>query len=87
MGALLISSILQIGNHDNPRSVTRLGGEEQARLAAMLTLTLPGTPGIYYGEEIGMIDSTSFTVSINLQIKDCDSEQSGVYMYNGLELN
>jgi len=49
-----------IGNHDNPRSVTRLGGEAQARLAAMLTLTLPGTPGIYYGEEIGMVDSTSF---------------------------
>lgn len=50
-----------VGNHDNPRSVTRLGSELQARLAAMLTLTLPGTPGIYYGEEIGMEDSTTFT--------------------------
>jgi len=47
-----------VGNHDNPRSVTRL--EDQARLAAILTLTLPGTPGIYYGEEIGMENSDTF---------------------------
>ena len=44
-----------LGNHDRPRVATRVGGE-QARLAAMLLLTLRGTPFVYYGEEIGMSD-------------------------------
>jgi len=43
----------QIGNHDQSRVASRLG-YAQARVAAMLLLTLPGTPFIYYGEEIGM---------------------------------
>jgi alpha-glucosidase len=42
-----------LGNHDRPRLVSRIG-TEQARVAAMLLLTLRGTPTIYYGEEIGM---------------------------------
>jgi alpha-glucosidase len=42
-----------LGNHDQPRVATRIG-EKQARVAAMLLLTLRGTPIIYYGEEIGM---------------------------------
>jgi alpha-glucosidase len=42
-----------LGNHDKPRIATRIG-PEQARIAAMLLLTLRGTPTIYYGEEIGM---------------------------------
>lgn len=41
-----------LGNHDSPR-VARLG-EQQVRLAAMLLLTLRGTPFLYYGDEIGM---------------------------------
>jgi alpha-glucosidase len=41
------------GNHDNPRVVSRLG-EEAARSAALLQMTLPGMAIIYYGEEIGM---------------------------------
>ncbi len=44
-----------LGNHDNTRIATRVG-EEQAPLAAMLLLTLPGTVTLYYGEEIGMKD-------------------------------
>jgi alpha-glucosidase len=32
-------------------------GSAQAREAAMLLLTLRGTPTIYHGEEIGMTDS------------------------------
>lgn len=43
------------GNHDQPRVSSRIG-EQQARIAAMLLLTLRGTPTIYYGEEIGMRD-------------------------------
>jgi len=42
-----------LGNHDNPRIATRIG-RDQARIAAMLLLTLRGTPTLYYGDEIGM---------------------------------
>jgi alpha-glucosidase len=42
-----------LGNHDRPRVASRVG-REQARLAAMLLLTLRGTPTLYYGDEIGM---------------------------------
>ena len=38
-----------LGNHDRPRAATRFG-PEQARVAAMLLLTLRGTPTIYYGD-------------------------------------
>jgi alpha-glucosidase len=44
-----------LGNHDEPRLTSRYG-KEQARLAAMLLLTLRGTPTLYYGDEIGMVD-------------------------------
>ncbi|HYC86486.1 MAG TPA: alpha-amylase family glycosyl hydrolase, partial [Chryseosolibacter sp.] len=44
-----------LGNHDQPRVASRVGAE-QARVAAMLLLTLRGTPTIYYGEELGMKD-------------------------------
>ena len=42
-----------LGNHDQPRVATRLGAA-QARVAAILLLTLRGTPTMYYGDEIGM---------------------------------
>jgi alpha-glucosidase len=42
-----------LGNHDNPRIASRVG-IPQARVAAMLLLTLRGTPTLYYGDEIGM---------------------------------
>ena len=44
-----------LGNHDQKRVATRIGSR-QARIAAMLLLTLRGTPTLYYGDEIGMID-------------------------------
>jgi len=42
-----------LGNHDRPRVASRVG-PQQARVAAMLLLTLRGTPTLYYGDEIGM---------------------------------
>jgi alpha-glucosidase len=45
-----------LGNHDRSRVASRLGSE-QARVAAMLLLTLRGTPTIYQGEELGMQDA------------------------------
>jgi len=44
-----------LGSHDAPRALTVLGGDREAmRLAAVLQLTLPGAPCIYYGDEIGL---------------------------------
>lgn len=49
-----------LGNHDQPRSFSRYNagglGAARARVAAMMLLTLRGSPYIYYGEEIGMSD-------------------------------
>ncbi|MCJ2112141.1 alpha-amylase family glycosyl hydrolase [Methylobacterium sp. E-025] len=42
-----------LGNHDQPRIAARVGAD-QARIAAMLLLTLRGTPTLYYGDEIGL---------------------------------
>ncbi|MCP3994295.1 MAG: DUF3459 domain-containing protein [bacterium] len=42
-----------LGNHDEKRLVDRLG-PKAARTAAMMLLTLRGTPTIYYGDEIAM---------------------------------
>jgi alpha-glucosidase len=44
-----------LGNHDEHRIASRFG-VAQARVAAMLLLTLRGTPTLYYGDEIGMTD-------------------------------
>ncbi len=44
-----------LGNHDQKRLASRLG-EEQARVAAMVLLTLRGTPTLYFGDELGMPD-------------------------------
>jgi alpha-glucosidase len=43
-----------LGNHDRMRLATRFGGQAQARVAAMLLLTLRGTPTLYYGDELGI---------------------------------
>jgi glycosidase len=44
-----------LSNHDQTRVLTQLGGDvARARIAALLLLTMPGMPFVYYGEEIGM---------------------------------
>ena len=48
-----------LSNHDFPRHLSRLGNDgiyrvESAKLLATLTHTMPGTPYVYQGEEIGM---------------------------------
>jgi alpha-glucosidase len=48
---------LVLSNHDTPRHRTRLGSDERARAAAVLLLTLPGTPFLYAGEELGLEDA------------------------------
>ena len=44
-----------LSNHDKPRICSR-AGSDQALVAAVLLLTLRGTPTLYYGDEIGMRD-------------------------------
>ncbi len=46
-----------LSNHDRPRIAGRVG-PDQARVAAMLLLTLRGTPTLYYGDELGMAQVT-----------------------------
>ncbi len=42
-------------NHDQDRAMSQLAGQpDRARLAALILMTVPGVPFIYYGEEIGM---------------------------------
>lgn len=48
-----------LSNHDTPRHRTRYGGSEaRARAAAVLLLTLRGTPFLYAGEELGLDDAS-----------------------------
>jgi alpha-glucosidase len=46
-----------LSNHDNARHRTRYGSEARARAAAVLLLTLRGTPFLYAGEELGLEDA------------------------------
>lgn len=50
---------IYLGNHDNPRIVSRFGDtgkyhQTSAKMLATVLLTLRGTPSIYQGDELGM---------------------------------
>lgn len=51
---------IYLENHDQPRSIPRFGCDgywrESGKLLATLLLTLRGTPFLYQGQEIGMVD-------------------------------
>jgi alpha-glucosidase len=52
-----------LGNHDQPRFASHArAGRDQARVGMLALLTLRGTPTIYYGDEIGMVDVPVATV-------------------------
>jgi alpha-glucosidase len=46
-----------LSNHDQPRHRTRYGSESRARAAAVMALTVRGTPFLYAGEELGLEDA------------------------------
>lgn len=50
----LLRSWLQIDNHDTPRAADTIADRSLRRLAQALLFTLPGSPVIYYGSELGM---------------------------------
>ena len=52
--AHLLKSWLMLDNHDTARLASVLPGERQRRLAQVLQFTLPGSPCLYYGSEVGM---------------------------------
>ncbi len=47
-----------MGNHDEVRIASRLG-DVAARQAAVLLSTLRGTPFLYYGDEVGMLNGSN----------------------------
>jgi len=65
-------------NHDQNRVMSVLNGNEQkAKLAAILLLTSPGTPFIYYGEEIGMQGKKPLDESVRLPMQWDASPNAG----------
>nr|WP_260445313.1 alpha-amylase family glycosyl hydrolase [Listeria booriae] len=71
---------LFFGSHDMSRSWNRLadGREDVAQMLAMLMLTAPGVPFVYFGEELGMADFVPESV-------DAMRDVQGIYAYD-LEL-
>ncbi len=66
---------IYLGNHDQPRIVSRFGNDdeyrrESAQTLATLQLTISGTPFIYQGEEIGM---TNYPFSSLEELRDVQS--------------
>lgn len=44
-----------LSSHDEPRFLTMVGGDtRRLRLATLFQMTFPGSPSVYYGDEIGM---------------------------------
>jgi oligo-1,6-glucosidase len=62
-------------NHDNPRMITKVDPDPAyrfvlAKLLATMLLTLRGTPFIYQGQELGMIDRNFKSIS---ELRDVES--------------
>jgi alpha-glucosidase len=57
--AIALQQYNLLGSHDTPRIRSDLGENDALhRLAVLVLFTFPGVPGIYYGDEIGMLDSS-----------------------------
>lgn len=50
----MLKSWLMLDNHDTARIGTTLPDQSKRRLAQVLQFTLPGSPNLYYGSELGM---------------------------------
>ncbi|MCR3750451.1 alpha-amylase family glycosyl hydrolase [Lentzea californiensis] len=59
LGAMAAWPTWVLSNHDNERHRTRYGGSmRRAKAAAVMLLTLRGTPFLFQGEELGLEDAT-----------------------------
>jgi glycosidase len=50
----ILKSWMMLDNHDTSRLATALPDTRQRQLAQVLQFTLPGSPNLYYGSEVGM---------------------------------
>ncbi len=50
----LLRSWIYLDNHDTERMATVVRDERRRRVAQVLQFTLPGSPNLYYGSEVGM---------------------------------
>jgi cyclomaltodextrinase / maltogenic alpha-amylase / neopullulanase len=50
----VLKSWVLLDNHDSPRLATAVPDLQARRLAQVLQFTLPGSPNLYYGTEVGM---------------------------------
>jgi cyclomaltodextrinase / maltogenic alpha-amylase / neopullulanase len=50
----ILKSWMMLDNHDTARIATTLPDARQRQLAQVLQFTLPGSPNLYYGSEVGM---------------------------------
>jgi glycosidase len=50
----ILKSWMMLDNHDTARLATTLPDQRQRQLAQVLQFTLPGSPNLYYGSEVGM---------------------------------
>lgn len=50
----LLKSWVYLDNHDTARVATRIPDLQRRRIAQVLQFTLPGSPNLYYGSELGM---------------------------------
>jgi oligo-1,6-glucosidase len=67
-----------LGNHDQPRQVSIFGNDrrfrvQSAKLLGTMLHTLPGTPYLYQGDEIGMTNSTFSSIE---QFRDVNAKFS-----------
>ena len=81
----MISSFLS--NHDQDRSAGYIPNDNQKKMAASLYLLTPGTPVIYYGEEIGLKGSGDSAEDANRRLPmkwgdiwNCDVPNAQTYL-------
>ena len=51
----MLRSWIYLDNHDTARQATALPDERKRRVAQVLQFTLPGSPNLYYGSEVGLV--------------------------------
>jgi cyclomaltodextrinase / maltogenic alpha-amylase / neopullulanase len=49
----MLKSWIYLDNHDTPRQATVVKDDNKRRVAQVLQFTLPGSPNLYYGSEVG----------------------------------
>lgn len=57
IGGVGTSPTWALSNHDTPRLVSRIGGENKARALALFTFGLPGSCYVFQGQELGLPDA------------------------------